>query len=434
MLSFAIDFGRCAVSLLIDTDVDSSVVDEFMFLSGQARDAAFMSTEREIRRLQALQAGRIRHTETTCGFVDDAFHSVISWLQAVTNVARGTASFRVGVARLLEDMPRLAAAVAEGRVGDDQLRLLVRLHTNDRCRPHLADSDALLTGHAASLTLRDFREVCQRWESWADPDGTQRDHELSHQNRSVKLSQTDAGFVLTAQGSAAAGEELDKIIRAHEQAEYETDIAERADLHGDQAHVFPLARTGRQRRFDAFQAVMLKGAATDQAGHVATTVNLVTTPENLNRVIRAYLGGDTALDAPSDRLRLCETVNGTPVSDRELLIAALTGQIRRVITDSAGRVIDLGRRQRLFTGAAREAVKLFGDRCCWPGCEHNLGDMHLDHLEAFATNGTTDPNNAAVMCPAHNQAKEHHKIRVKRDETGWHHYRRDGTEITPRDG
>jgi hypothetical protein len=404
-------------------------------LSGAARDAAFMSTEREIRRLQALQAKRVRFTETSCGFVDDAFHSIAAWLQAVTNVARSTASFRVNVARLLENMPQLTAAVLAGRVGDDQLRLLVRLHTNDRCRPLLVESDALLTGHASTLTLQDFREVCQRWQSWADPDGTQRDHELSHANRSVKIAQTDAGFVLTAQGSAAAGEELAKIIRAHEQAEYETDVAERAGRYGQQADMYPLARTGRQRRFDAFQALMLKGAATDQAGHVATTVNLVSTAAELDRIIRHYLGGGTEdSSGSSDRMRLCETVNGTPVSDREMLIAALTGQIRRVVVDSAGRVIDLGRRQRLFTGAAREAVKLFGDRCCWPGCEHNLHSMHLDHLEAFAASGNTQPDNGAVMCPAHNQAKERHRIRVKRDDTGWHHYRRDGTEIAPRSG
>ena len=339
---------------------------------------------------------------------------------------------------MLATMPLLRSAVEHGTVGEDQLRLLARLHRNDRARPYMAESDALLTGHARSLTLRDFRQVCQRWESWADPDGTQRDLGLSHANRSVKIARTDAGFVLTAQGSALAGEELERILTAHEQAEYETDIAERVARYGDQAHLFPLERTARQRRFDAFQAVMLKGAATDKAGHVSTTVNIVTSPEYLDRAIRTFLGGhvgdQVAPDNPSNRLRLCETVNGAPVSDRDLLIAALTGQIRRVITDSAGRVIDLGRRQRLFIGAAREAVKLFGDRCCWPGCEHNLGNMHLDHLEAFASNGTTQPQNGGVMCPAHNQAKERNRIRVKRDHTGWHHYRRDGTEIAPRDG
>ena len=393
-----------------------------------------MSTEREIRRLQALQAGRIRHTETSCGFVDDAFHTVASWLQAVTNTARGTATFRVSVARMLDIMPTLQDAVGAGAINDDHLRLLVRLFNNDRCRPLLADSDELLTGYARTLTLHDFRVVCKQWESGADPDGTQADHDLSEANRSVKLSQTDTGFLFSAQGSAEAGEALAKILKAHEQAEYETDVAERTALYGDQASIFPLARNARQRRFDAWMALMFKGAATDQPGHVATTVNIVTTPEHLDRVIRNYLGGDVSPDDPSERLRLCQTVNGAPVSDRELLIAALTGQIRRVLVDSAGRVIDLGRRQRLFTGAAREAVKLFGDRCCWPGCEHSLGDMHLDHLEAFAANGTTDPNNGGVMCPAHNQAKERHRIRVKRDETGWHHYRPDGTEIAPRDG
>ena len=378
------------MSVVAVTDINPDA-DEFKLMSGAARDAAFMSTEREIRRLQALQADRIHYTEATCGFVDDAFHSTTSWLQAVANASRGTAAFRVSAARMLATMPLLREAVAQGAIGDDQLRLLVRLYNNDRARPFMADSDALLTGHARSLTLHDFRQVCQRWESWADPDGTQRDLELSHTNRSVKLAQTDAGFVLTAQGSASVGEELEKILKAHEQAEYETDVAQRANLYGEQAQRFPLARTARQRRFDAFQAVMLKGAATDQPGHVATTINIVTTNEQLDRVIRTFLGGDVPPDNPSTRLRLCETVNGTPIGDRELLIAALTGQLRRIIVDSVGRVIDLGRRQRLFTGAAREAVKLFGDRCCWPGCAHGLGNMHLDHLEAFAANGTTQP-------------------------------------------
>jgi hypothetical protein len=423
-------FGRCAVSVLIDADFD-----EFTLLSGAARDTSFIDTEREIRRLQALQAGRIRFTETTCGFVDDAFHSISSWLQAVTNATRGSASFRVGVGRLLEKMPRLAVAVAAGKVGDDQLRLLVQLHTNDRCRPQLPDSDELLTEHACALSVRDFREVCQRWQACADPDGTQNDHDLSEANRSVKLGQTGTGFVLTAQGSAKTGEELAKILTAHEQAEYELDVAARLARYGEQALMFPLARNARQRRFDAMMAVMLKGAGTDQAGHIATTVNLVITPEELTKLIRNYLGVDEdTTSVASTRLQLCETVNGTPVSNRDMLHAALTGQIRRVIVDSAGRVIDLGRRQRLFTGAAREAVKMLGDRCCWPGCEHNLGNMHLDHLEAYAANGVTSPGNGGVMCPAHNQAKERHRIRVKRDETGWHHYRPDNTEIAPRDG
>ncbi len=420
------------MSVVLDVDVDL-----FPLLSGAARDAEFMATEREIRRLQALQARRIRHTEATCGYADDAFHSIASWLQAVTNVGRGTARARVGIARLLDAMPQLAAAVAAGKVSDDHLRLVARLFNNERCRPLLADSDQLLAGHAATLTVHDFREVCQRWEAWADPDGTQAGHDQSHQNRGVSFAQSGTGFSFAAQGAAAVGEELLNIIRAHEQAEYETDLAERARRHGDQAHLFPFTRTSRQRRFDAFRTVMLKGAATDADGHVATTINLVSTPAELERIIRSYLADtDSASDADADaatgKLRLSETVNGTPVSDRDMLSAALTGQIRRVVVDSAGRVIDLGRRQRLFTGAAREAVKLSGDRCCWPGCEHTVNSMHLDHLEAFANNGTTDPGNGAITCPTHNQAKERLRIRVKRDETGWHHYRPDGTEIAPR--
>ena len=36
------------------------------------------------------------------------------------------------------------------------------------------------------------------------------------------------------------------------------------------------------------------------------------------------------------------------------------------------------------------------------------------------------------MCPRCNRAKHASQITVRRDQTGWHYHRRDGTEIAPR--
>ena len=60
-------------------------------------------------------------------------------------------------------------------------------------------------------------------------------------------------------------------------------------------------------------------------------------------------------------MRLCETQSGAPVSLRDLAVAALIGQVQRIITDPAGHTIDLGRKSRLFVGSARDAVLLAGD-------------------------------------------------------------------------
>ncbi len=134
------------------------------------------------------------------------------------------------------------------------------------------------------------------------------------------------------------------------------------------------------------------------------------------------------------RGRLCETAGGAPVDHHTLLTAALIGQIRRVITDSTGRVLDLGRRQRLFTGATREAVLLASERCCWPGCGIRGPGVQVDHLTEHHAGGHTSVFNGAPMCPLHNRIKHRHRVSVHRDATGWHFHRPDATEITPRPG
>jgi hypothetical protein len=132
------------------------------------------------------------------------------------------------------------------------------------------------------------------------------------------------------------------------------------------------------------------------------------------------------------RGRLCETAGGAPVDHLTLLIAALTGRIRRVVIDSTGRVVDLGRKQRLFTGAIREAILLASDRCCWPGCDIRGPGVQVDHLTEHHAGGHTSVFNGGPMCPLHNRFKYRHRVTVYRDATGWHFLRTDGTEIAPR--
>ena len=64
-----------------------------------------------------------------------------------------------------------------------------------------------------------------------------------------------------------------------------------------------------------------------------------------------------------------ETTNGVVLDPRDILAAALTGHIRRVVIDSAGVIADMGRKRRLFTGNQRQAVLMGSTRCIWPGCD-----------------------------------------------------------------
>ncbi len=433
------------------SDVDAALTG-FRDLRGAERDTAFMGVEREIRRLQGVQAALVHEVAVSSSFVDDAHHNVTSWVQAVTNSSKSTALHHTQVAKLLAELPVLAVAVAAGDVGADQLQLLVGLHSNPRCGHLLADSEDLLLEHAKGLRLREFRLVCQRWLAHADPDGAHRDHETSRENRSVSSTNRGAGHEFRAQGDALTGDILIEIIDRQAAIELEHDIAWRANHYGDRANEYPLPRTNKQRRYDAFMTVMTNNTNSG-AGSETPLVNIFTNETTLRYAIRNYFGRDCDTDdlgdpGMSDRLWMCHTASGAPVDPHDLVTAALIGNIRRVVTDSTGRVIDLGRKQRLFTGAAREAVLLSGNRCCWPGCEQTGPFLQIDHLTPWTGpardsggggrsgggggGGETNTFNGAPMCATHNRRKHSDNITVTRTETGWHHQRPNGTEIAPR--
>jgi hypothetical protein len=99
-----------------------------------------------------------------------------------------------------------------------------------------------------------------------------------------------------------------------------------------------------------------------------------------------------------------------------------------VVLDDEGLPITWGRQQRLFKGAAREAVMMLSDRCVHPGCRVRASHCEADHLVEWSAGGFTEPGNGGPECRRHNLFRNL-GFRSRRDRFGWHTYRPDGTEI-----
>jgi hypothetical protein len=124
----------------------------------------------------------------------------------------------------------------------------------------------------------------------------------------------------------------------------------------------------------------------------------------------------------------CETIDGVPRDPTEAFANAVTNKIRRVVIDATGVVIDKGS-ARLFTGLARDAVRIAGRECFWPGCWVPASRCETDHLHDHTRGGRTNPGNGAPACGRHNRWKQK-GYRVWRDEAGQIRTQRpDGTEI-----
>ena len=128
-----------------------------------------------------------------------------------------------------------------------------------------------------------------------------------------------------------------------------------------------------------------------------------------------------------------ESSTGVTLAPDDVIAACLSGVVRRVVIDSAGVVVDAGRKRRLFTGVARELALLLWQRCGHLGCTVPADQCQVDHIvEWDADGGPTDQSNAHPRCDTHNPFKSKHRLRSVRDPNGYVvDYRSDGTPMLP---
>jgi hypothetical protein len=101
--------------------------------------------------------------------------------------------------------------------------------------------------------------------------------------------------------------------------------------------------------------------------------------------------------------RVCETGSGTVVPPdlvREWLADA---DVERIVFDGPARVVEVGRRRRFFTGAARRAVEVRDRHCAHPGCYVPAEDCQVDHVVPWEAGGPTTVDNGRLLCAFHNR-------------------------------
>ena len=406
---------------------------EMAELSGADLDWALVELESARRIVEAAYVAVLDRADVEGRFRNDGHASVRGWSMALTNSSPTETKRRLQTMRALRDLPEAGRELAAGTIGVDQVREIAKLHANPRLRQLVVDGDARLVAHAAK-DFESFSEVMRRWEQFGDPAGAEMRHAAAHEGRDAMMFERDGVVHVHAKCGTGQGAALMEVFQRQCDAEFLADWeqaqAVAATDGGDpMSH---LARTDAQRRMDALHRLMMRGvAAAPDAATPEPVVNIVMTKAEYEAELAALLGGKPAQPATIDDIddKRCETNTGVPISPRDAVVASFLGYVRRVVIDSSGRVIDLGRRRR-FTGGAREAVLLDGRRCLWPGCGRASSRNQIDHTHEHARGGLTTPENGGPACGRHNRFKSRGYV-AHRDAQGvWHVYRPDGTELT----
>lgn len=260
------------------------------------------------------------------------------------------------------------------------------------------------------------------------------------------------GVTVGAHGGTAQGARMLEVFGAYASAEFELDWVTAVERYGDAVTTEMLERTHEQRQFDALFAIFVAAAERPhpELGRplgiptVDVVIDQATFEEHLLTLVGSApdtggsgsdelstsdvgpntAGGPVTVD-PFERR--CETSRGLPIDPRAAVAAALLGRVRRVVYDSRGVVIDLGRSSRLFTGSSREAVWLQGRQCLWPGCGIDADEQ--DHSNRWGHGGGTSPGNAGPMCGRHNLWKERGYLTWREPDGTWTVVRPDGSPL-----
>ena len=398
-------------------------------MTAAEREACWRELDRE-RVLMEVRLARFGQRLGDQGLhLVDGHRSVRGFARAACNWSTSEAARFERLGQLLHRYPQVSDAVAAGELGSPQLHLLARLAGNPRVHQHLDDAIGLLVSQACALDFDDLVIAVARWESLADENGTGDRHERAHRHRNAHVHVGDYGFVLDANGSNTVGVQLQEILGAFIHAEFLHDWEAGVSEHGDQMCPARLARTDAQRRADALHAIFLTATTGGATTGADLTVNLVIGYDRFQGELTRMLGGQPAPANPFDLWQPSQTVDGYQLDPRDVVVAAAIGHVRRVVVDSAGVIVDVGRRQRLFTGPLRDAVMLTSPRCVWPGCHRPTSHCQADHMLPHLDDGPTSAANGAPLCGHHNRWKTN-GYTTRRDRNGhWHHHRPDGTEI-----
>jgi hypothetical protein len=406
---------------------------EVASLTGADLDHALVAVERARREVEAAYLAVLDRAEATKRFTRDGHAGVRGWASALANTGSAELHRRLQTMRSLRDLPEVASALAAGDVGVDQVREIAKLHANPRTQELTIEGEAKLLHHARTKACVDFEEIVGRWNAFGDPRGAARRHQDAHERRNAMIFEREGVVHVRATGGTFQGTALIEIFQRQCDAEFLDDWeTARAAAAGDDNPMSALPRTDAQRRFDALHSLFL-GAVSAPPGSVAPepVVNIIMSVDEYEQRLEQLASGTEPTPATVDDIdaKRCETDTGIPIDPTDAVMASMVGWFRRVIVDSAGVVIDLGRRRR-FTGSARVAVILSRRRCLWPGCGRASSRNQIDHTHEHSRGGRTSPDNGGPACGRHNRTKSR-GYTVHRDADGnWHVHRPDGTELT----
>ncbi|HEY2724974.1 MAG TPA: DUF222 domain-containing protein [Pseudonocardiaceae bacterium] len=364
-------------------------------LGDQGVVQALRDVETLSRQVMSVLVDVVAETDARGIAAAEGFGTTARLLGAVLRLSASDARGRVDQARLLgarrsvlgealpPQLPATAAALAAGRIGAGQLRVITDTLTtlpSSVPDPVREQVETDLAGYAADFDPRRLRTIAHRMSAHLDPDGpepTEPEPPLTPVRGEVWLRERRDGRLgidgwLDAEHGTTLRTLIEQLAAPRPAVEGVRDL--RSVPHRQADALIDLADYAR-----AAQGFPIAGG---EPPHVSVTIDW-------------------------DALR---TGVGTAALDHGRIITA--GQARRLACDAAilpvvlgtdSEPLDLGRATRTAPRALRRALTARDRGCSFPGCHRPPQLCAVHHIRHWADGGSTSVGNCCLICAMHHQ-------------------------------
>ncbi len=321
------------------------------------------------------------------GWSDSATQSCAHWLNWKCGIAMGAAREKVRVARALENLPRIAAAMASGSLSYSKAREITRIGNPGNEEYLLTIAERGTAAHVENL-VRAYRR-CQEAEELSRAQRQQ-------QSRRVSFRYDDDGsLILICRLPAEAGARVMKALDVAVEG-----LPVYADVPaGTSKQVVPYS----QRRADALSCIAESFLAHD----------VLESPGADRQQIVVHVAAETLRSRSAG---CCEIEHGPSIPAETARRLSCDASIVTLVEDEDGEPLNVGRKTRLISTPLHRLLTARDKGCRFPGCANaRYIDMH--HIKHWANGGETKPSNLVSLCRFHHRAvhEEGFDVRVLDD-------------------
>ncbi|HTU68012.1 MAG TPA: DUF222 domain-containing protein [Steroidobacteraceae bacterium] len=300
--------------------------------------------------------------------------SCAHWLNWMCGIGIGAAREKVRVARALETLPKVSAAMAAGQLSYSKAREITRVGNGHNEEYLLSIAEHGTAAHVERL-VRAYRS-CEEAQELSREQRQQK-------NRSVSVRHGDDGsIVFVCQLPAETGAMLMKAL----------------DVALEDIPVYPEVQAG-----DVKVCVPIVERRADALARIAESFlahDVLAAPGTDRQQIVVHVAAETLRNRAAG---CCEIEHGPSIAAETARRFSCDASLFALIEDSDGEPLNVGRKTRTISTPLRRLLEARDKGCRFPGCANaRYIDMH--HIKHWANGGETKPSNLVSLCRFHHRA------------------------------